>query len=209
MSLTVDHLMWVVADLDGGCREIETRFGTAPRPGGSHVGRGTCNALLSFSDGRYLEVLAPDRNQVLDGTQGEALAGLAEPRLQTFCCRGEPLDEIGERARALGLGVDGPVDYQRRRPDGVLLEWRLLFLREHDFGGLLPFFIDWGDAPHPADEMPAPIGLGEVVAVTPDPDTLSGLVTALGLPLRVHAGSASALQASLHRTDADQQITLT
>ena len=41
-------------------------------------------------------------------------------------------------------------EMSRRRPDGVLLEWQLMFLAGHEFGRAIPFFIDWRQSPHPS-----------------------------------------------------------
>ena len=38
----------------------------------------------------------------------------------------------------------------RRRTDGVLLSWRYTDPQTVLADGLVPFFIDWGQSPHPA-----------------------------------------------------------
>lgn len=196
-ELVIDHLMWIVPDLDQGVAELERLSGFTARAGGAHAGRGTRNALLSFEGGQYLEILAPDPAQAVENAQTAALRSLTAPRLSTFCCRGVPLPEVAQRAQAAGLQTSGPLDYERRRPDGVLLRWQLLFLEGHAFGPLLPFFIDWGDAPHPAAEAIEPLSLSALTAFSPQPDTLMALYAALALPVAVEPAAQPGLQAEL------------
>lgn len=196
-QLTIDHLMWSAPDLSLGANAFRALTGISPRPGGSHSGRGTMNALVSFEHGQYLEILAPDPAQRIDNAQLQRLRGFQEPRLETFCCRGEPLEDIGRRADQLGLAHSGPLAYERLRPDGVLLRWQLLFLGQHDYPGLVPFFIDWADSPHPATEQTETIELVEITALTPEPQGLQDLYRALGIPARVETATTAGLEAQM------------
>lgn len=155
------------------------------------------NALVSFEHDQYLEILAPDPAQTVENAQLQRLRGLSEPQLETFCCRGVPLEDLGRRADQLGLVHSGPLAYERRRPDGALLRWQLLFLGQHDYPGLVPFFIDWADSPHPAAEQVETIELVEVTALTPEPSELQDLYHGLGIPARVETASESRLEARL------------
>jgi glyoxalase-like protein len=47
------------------------------------------------------------------------------------------------RMRAAGLAVRGPTPMERLRPDGRLLQWRLLVPDGGSWGTPLPFFIQW------------------------------------------------------------------
>ena len=52
----IDHIVIAVPDLERASRNYET-LGFTVVPGGRHP-VGTCNALISFSDGAYIELIA-------------------------------------------------------------------------------------------------------------------------------------------------------
>src|SRR5690606_18752781 len=158
------HLMWGAADLAEGMAEIRRLFGADPVPGGAHPGLGTRNALLGLADGRYLEIIAPDPDQHPSGGFAAALADLARPALVTWALRSPDLPAVARQLSAAGLGIRGPVPTRRATPDGAELAWELLFARDHDFGALMPFFIDWGESAHPADDL-QPAGTLEAITV--------------------------------------------
>lgn len=204
--LTIDHLMWTVPDLQQGCDQFAQMTGVAPRPGGSHTGRGTCNALVSLRSQQYLEILAPDPQQELAGTQGQALSQLTAPVLATYCVRGLPLPEIAERAAQLGLQASDPVPFERITPQGEALRWQLLFLSGHGFAGLLPFFIDWQESRHPALTARSDFAIESVQLETATPQSLQRLVDGLQLPVSVEQGSDHRLSAVL--VNAQQRVSL-
>lgn len=192
----VDHLMWGAADLMEGMAEIARLFHADPVPGGAHPGLGTRNALLGLNDGRYLEIIAPDPDQP-QSVFSAALADLSHPALITWALRSTDLPDIARHLTALGIITRGPVATRRTTPDGVTLAWQLLFARGHDFGSLMPFFIDWGDSPHPADDL-HPAGTLEAITVeSPHAGTLRRLLGNVDVPLVVRQAAEPALHATI------------
>lgn len=55
-----DHVAIIAADLDVGCRVLETRLGVRLHAGGQHQQYATHNRLLGLGPDTYLEVIAPD-----------------------------------------------------------------------------------------------------------------------------------------------------
>ena len=154
MNPQIDHFVWGVSDLEAGCAEIEALFGVAPEPGGAHPGLGTCNALLSFGPGLYFEIMAPQ--DPAPGSIGERLARLDAPGLVTWVLRSDELNQVAALAGADTANVTptGPVKTERLTPQGDRLSWELLFLTKHMHGGLVPFYIDWQQSPHPSASAP-------------------------------------------------------
>jgi hypothetical protein len=189
--------MWGAADLAEGMAEIGRLFGTEPVAGGAHPGLGTRNALLGLSDGRYLEIIAPDPEQPQNGGFAATLADLTHPALITWALRSPDLAGVARQLSAMHLETRGPVATRRTTPEGVELAWELLFARGHDFGALMPFFIDWGDAPHPADELHAAGTLEAITVESPHAGALRRLLGNVDVPLVVREAAEPALHATI------------
>lgn len=182
----VDHFMYAVADLSDGVAWAEDVFGVSPVLGGAHRGLGTCNALLSFGD-TYLEIIAPDRSQMLAGSFGKRLTTLAEPGLVTWAAQGD-LDSVSNALAAHGVKALGPSRTERETEQGELLVWDLLFTRGHSFGTRLPFFIDWLDCEHPSRTSPVASDQFDFELRDPNAAALGSLLAELGLDVAIGHG---------------------
>jgi hypothetical protein len=140
----------------------------------------------------YLELIAvvddaEARDNPLSRRVSAALqrgAGIA-----TWAVRAGDLDAVKARLDAAGVASTGPRPGSRRRPDGVLLEWRTL----HVGDGLepaIPFFIEWKAPPgeHPGelrvDHPAGEVRLKALRLAAPDPAGLEERLRTLlgGLP---------------------------
>ena len=152
--MEIDHIVLAAADLEAAKQEFAEATGVMPADGGPHPGGGTRNALVSFGDGCYLEIIAPDPGQELAGTNGQRFAALPALELLHWAVRSEDLNAVSARLSAGGL-TPGPVrDMARVAPGGDKLEWQLMGVRSQELGGLMPFFIDWQNTPHPSLAAP-------------------------------------------------------
>lgn len=164
--LQLDHIVLAAPDLAGAKERFQRDTGVAPVDGGPHVGLGTRNALVSFGGGQYLEIIAPDPEQV-GGDFSAALARLGEPELLHWAVRVEALEDLAQRARGCGFEPGEIRRTSRAQPSGELLVWELMGLVGHGSGGFVPFFIDWLDSPHPADTSPQVGALTRFVLALP------------------------------------------
>lgn len=194
MTGGLDHIMYGVRDLAAGMDEIEARTGVRPAFGGYHQGNGTCNALLSLGHKQYLEIIAPDPEQGLGGTLGEALIGQRAPGIRTWAVAVPDLDDVVRALADLGM-TSKIVDMGRTREDGVQLAWRILLPSDHDFGDQLPFFIDWQNCPHPADTAPAGCTLTDFAVSVADPESYRRVMAALGVEVTVDQSDAGSIVA--------------
>ena len=190
----LDHFILGCNDLDHGIACVEQCTGVRAAFGGVHPGRGTRNALLSLGDRRYLEIMAPDPAQQVT-PQVSRLSELKDPRIVGWAAHPGDLEKFSAHLREAGIAFEGPRPGSRKRPDGKILHWKTLTLKD-DQAGLLPFFIEWSaDSLHPSVDAPKGCTLAHFGAVTPKPDDLNKAAKLLQLDMPVLQGDKTQLQA--------------
>jgi len=210
----LDHLLLGCDDLDKGIAFVEEHTGVRAAFGGVHPGSGTQNALISLGERspqelnprRYLEIIAPDPKQ--SGVpQYSVIAKLKEPRLIGWAAHRDDLEQFSERLRQNGIEFEGPRPGSRQRPDGKVLHWKALRLKD-DRGGLLPFFIAWGaDTTHPSVDAPRGCHLESFELVTTDPDVLAKTADQLGLGVAISKAAGSQIRAVIRCTGKELKLT--
>jgi hypothetical protein len=194
----IDHLVYATPDLAAGVERVEKLLGVRAVPGGQHPGGGTRNALIGLGDQVYLEIIGPDPEQAKPaGPRRFGIDALTAPRLVTWAAKGADLDRIVEDARRNGIELGRVQAGSRRRPDGVMLAWKLTVSPTLTEGGVVPFFIDWGATPHPATSLPKGCTLVGLRAEHPDVERVREMMGALGLDLSLNPGPAAALVATI------------
>ncbi|WP_374330519.1 VOC family protein [Aestuariivirga sp.] len=182
--MRIDHLVWYNADLAAGRRHVATALGAEPAYGGEHPGEGTANAVLSLGPSTYLEILGRDVRQSDQGLDPE-VARLDGHGLYHWAVGGVDLVDLARRAAAAGLQGGELVPGGRVKPDGKRLDWLCWGLRDHGFGSLVPFFIDWRASEHPALSAPRGGTISRFAVQTPDAERLRALFDVLGLAIMV------------------------
>jgi Glyoxalase-like domain len=184
----LDHIMYASSQLQDGIDEIRNLTGVTAEFGGSHPGNGTCNALLSFANHQYLEIIAPDAGQDLAGTLGEELKKRDSSGIRTWAVAVDDFAVLMPVLDRCGY-QHNVVDMNRTRPDGVRLDWRILFVHDHSFGNFMPFFINWLDSPHPASDTPGGCTLDAfAVEMIAESDSYKQLMQALEIEVEVLEG---------------------
>ena len=192
----VDHLVYATPDLNRGVEEIEKILGVRATPGGQHPGRGTRNALITLGPAIYLEIIAPDPEQPPPKTPRPfGIDGLKASRLVAWAAKGSDLERLRDEAARKGARLGEVMSGSRRRTDGVLLSWRYTDPQTVLADGLVPFFIDWGQSPHPARTAAQGASLIALRAEHPDAQRVQRLLNELGLDLPVQTGATPALVA--------------
>lgn len=187
----LDHVVVAAPDLAAAKTGFAEETGVIPVDGGAHPGLGTRNALVSFGDDHYLEIIAPDPGQNPTGTFAEHLAALASPTLFHWAIRVTDLQAVRRHAETVGFEPGAILPTQRQVPSGELLSWELMGIGGHSLGGLVPFYINWKDTPHPATTSPVVGALKELTLSTPPESALADLLNPLprGVTLREGPGA--------------------
>ena len=194
----LDHLVYATPDLDATVDQLERALGVRASAGGRHEGEGTRNALIGLGPDSYLEILGPDRSQPAPARpRWFGIDSLSAPRLVAWAIHASNLSERVAAAHSAGVML-GPVRAgSRLRTDGVRLSWQYSDPRTIVADGIVPFLIDWGDSPHPAQTAAQGLELTELRAEHPDAGRVQQLLDKLGVELAVSRGPAPALIATL------------
>jgi len=197
----LDHILLGCSDLDSAVDFVARNTGVRAAFGGVHPGRGTRNALLSLGERRYLEVIAPDPKQdhvePFAQRQVEHLKQLASPRLIGWAAHPGDLEKFAARLREASVAFDGPRPGSRQRPDGKLLQWKTLNLKD-DKDGLLPFFIEWSATSlHPSADAPKGCRLIHFGASAPNKEELTKISNLLRIDVAVSFSDKPTLQATI------------
>lgn len=193
----LDHIVLATPDLAATSAAIGQVTGVRPSTGGPHVGRGTRNDLCALGEGIYLEIIGPDPDQPEPAeARPFAIDRLAAAGVVTWCAKGADLGDLVSRAGAAGLAYDGPTPMQRQAPEGQL-EWELALPTFDTAGGTIPFFIDWGQTPHPAASRGTATGLtvDAFMLVHPRPGSVQSQLAALGIDATVELADTPGVRA--------------
>jgi hypothetical protein len=159
--ISIDHVIFVVEDLDRAADALFETRGLASVAGGRHPGHGTGNRIVPLGT-TYLELMAViDPVEAAQSPMGQWAAATERPGLvpAALCLRTEDADEEARRLRLAAIPMT------RTRPDGAVLSWRLVGVDDMFGPERLPFFIEWEVEPEahpgraPAEHRVAPIGI--------------------------------------------------
>jgi hypothetical protein len=146
----IDHLVIMFKELEPAMSAYRD-LGFTVVPGGEHPA-GTHNALVTFADGAYLELIPFKRSNDLhrwwDATQ--AGGGFID-----FCMAADDLASAVKAFRAAQVNMSDPVSGSRVRPDGYRVAW-LIAQAPRPFMFQAPFLIK--------DETPREERIGKEVS---------------------------------------------
>ena len=202
-GVEIDHILLGVSELGAGVRWIQDEFNIAAGQGGRHLGVGTHNALAALGDRTYLEVIAPDPEQLVPkAALPYGLGALSAPRLINWAVRVPNMDAWA--AKLYQLGIETQLKARARvNPDGRRLVWRTAampattFVNGADLTGLIPFAIDWQDTVHPSKTAPTGMVLESLTLCHPQVALMQTTVAALELPVLVEQAKEPCLKAQV------------
>ncbi len=194
----LDHLVYATPDLDRTVDELARHLGVRASAGGQHPGRGTHNALIALGPRSYLEIVGPDSSQPRPATsRWFGIDMLSRPRLVAWAASAQDLVTLSSNAASQGVRLGAVTAGARMRPDGVHLNWQMTDPTVVVGDGLVPFLIDWGASPHPAESAARDVDVIEFRGEHPEAAEIRRRLEALGIDLPVDPAPAARLIASL------------
>jgi hypothetical protein len=140
LVLELDHVSICGTDLDA-LRQVFTDAGMTPDFGGPHGNGVTQMALIGFDDQSYIELIAPIKAGVTEGSDwAKFMAG--DAGTCAWAAGTNILLQNVDRLKKAGISVGEPKRGSRKRPDGMSLEWMTAQVGPGSAGSVLPFIIE-------------------------------------------------------------------
>jgi hypothetical protein len=195
VAATLDHLLWGSRDLDGAVADLYERSGVRAAFGGHHPELGTQNALARLDDHTFLEIIAP-APALPAGGLARQLAGLTVPTMLMWAARTDDAAAVAARAKSLGFSATA-ANGHRARPGGGTVRWTNVFVGDHGAGTLVPFFIEWENGYHPAEDATPGLAMTSFSIETSEPARLRAILAALDVKASVRKGRHDRLRLAL------------
>ncbi|MFY9560748.1 MAG: VOC family protein [Terriglobales bacterium] len=140
LVLELDHVSICGPNLDA-LRQAFADAGMTPDFGGPHGNGVTQMALIGFDDQSYIELIAPLKPGVTEGSDwAKFMSG--EAGTCAWAVGSNVLLQDAERLKKAGIAVTEPKRGSRKRPDGMSLEWTTAQVGPGAPGSVLPFIIE-------------------------------------------------------------------
>jgi hypothetical protein len=145
-----------------------------------------------------LEILGPDPEQPnLKRPRWFGIDDLMSPGLVGWAAKGVDLPQLARNALRNGIQLGDVASGSRQTPQGGVLTWQVTNQRTRLAEGIVPFFIDWGQTPHPSRNAATGASLINLRAEHPDAERVQKTLSQLGLDLLVTKGPKAALIATI------------
>lgn len=138
MPTGFDHFVIAVNNLDQTVADY-TAAGFTVTPGGEHHNGISHNALVTFQDGSYFELIAFRGDTTGHGTHWPVTLGKGEGFVD-YALRTNNLQREVRDLRAAGLAYSDPRDGGRIRPDGQRIDWQTIRAGDGSAPSRLPFY---------------------------------------------------------------------
>lgn len=149
MKLMFDHLVHYVKK-PVQIQKSFSELGFITLNGGRHLNWGTYNSLCYFKNGCYIEWIGIENKNVAEKADNPLIkhilsdADVGEGFLQ-LAFRTDNINELSTRFKGKGYQLVGPIAGSRKREDGSILTWSMLFIKQGYIQCRYPFFIQWGE----------------------------------------------------------------
>jgi len=199
MSLKrLDHIVYVVKNLDKAINRFERLLGVRPIFGGYHLNQGTKNALVHLGQNKYLELLSIDSaNTTIDAPRWMGVDLVDPPKITRWAIKSTSLKEESNILQRYNTQMGQIKGGERKTTNGDLLTWQLSIPLAQPAVELIPFLIDWQDSHHPANNLPKACLLQDLYFTHPTPQSLLPVFESLNLDCFIQRRNAIRITAKI------------
>ncbi len=138
--LEIDHVSVCGSNLDS-LRDAFASVGLASDVGGPHGNGITQMAIVGFDDASYIELIAPIKPGVTEGSPWAKFMSGDAATCAWAVGTNVLLQEV-DRLKKAGVAVTTPERGNRKRPDGMSVEWMTSNVGSGASGSTMPFIIE-------------------------------------------------------------------
>lgn len=155
--LALDHIIISGKNAEEVSATYGEQFSIKAVRGGEHADWGTYNYLAYFSNDSYIEWLGVNDLQQASSAENPLIQHLVytleqevSPIPFQMALRTNQMEQYIQHFKKENIPFTGPFHGERKKPDGTILKWRMLF-PSFDFRiESLPFLIEWEQPLNPA-----------------------------------------------------------
>ena len=173
--MRLDHVSYVAShdQISDVVNRIGSQIGTAFVDGGIHPKFGTRNFTAPLLNGQYIEIVCPLDHPATDATPfGQAVKKKADAG-GGWMAWVIAVDNIDKVEKHYGRKA---TEGKRQKPDGTILEWKQLGVKDILQNSQLPFFVEWVSNTHPSTDGVSFAKLIELIIIGESDKSLSNLV---------------------------------
>ena len=173
--MRLDHVSYVAShdQISDVVNRIGSQIGTAFVDGGIHPKFGTRNFTAPLLNGQYIEIVCPLDHPATDATPfGQAVKKKADAG-GGWMAWVIAVDNIDKVEKHYGRKA---TEGKRQKPDGTILEWKQLGVKDILQNSQLPFYVEWISNTHPSTDGVSFAKLTELIIFGESDKSLSNLV---------------------------------
>jgi hypothetical protein len=157
--LAFDHLVLYYNSIEKAQQQTSDTYHITTVKGGHHGNWGTYNYLAFMNNNSYIEWLGIEDLDKANQSDNPLIQHTAWAKRKAkegpiqFALRTNKMDDLIEHFKNHHIPFSGPYPGSRKKPDGTVLKWRMLFPKCEVRSVLLPFLIEWeGEGNRPSDQ---------------------------------------------------------
>ena len=194
----IDHIVWVVPNLEKGMELFEQLTGVKPVFGGYHKTLGTKNALVSLGNESYFEILAIDKNSAIAPPRWMGIDFITEPTITRWALKSENLESDCQILKNYKSELGTINEGQRTLTSGEVLKWKLTMPIPDPKVEVAPFLLDWSaSAAHPTQNLPVHCKLLKIEFTHSQPESVNPVLQSFGYDNALKNGKQSTITIQL------------